>query len=204
VTPVVDPDTISSPDVTTEDLEIIVDVNAAEPGIQSGREVERGDVIRVAVVIANAPEHVNFIGGVSTLQFNLWYDKRVLVAPTIAGGSSVDRNPDLNQEALGGEEAGWQCLPAPEGDRADPGGVDGDGLPETGQALLSCFTPSTGTESGTIVMAVVEFHAVGTGETTLVLEETSITDTIGIAYANCEGDPLEPWVPCREGKVTVK
>jgi hypothetical protein len=126
------------------------------------------------------------------------------VAPTIVGGSSTDRNPDLNANDLGGSDAMWDCLPSPQGDRDDPGSPDGDGDPATGQAFLSCFTPGTGRASSTIVLAVVTFQAIATGTSQLTLSAAELADGLGLAFAHCGDSPLEPTVPCVIAEITVK
>lgn len=202
-TAVVDPTQIAPPDPQANDLRLIIDTDAAAAGIQSSRDVRPGDTIRVAVVLANAPPYGGGAGGgVSAFQFTVNYDKTKIVAPTIAGGPAIDRNPDLNEPVLG---EGWTCLPAPEGDLDDPIGNQGDGNPATGEAMLSCFSPD-GTAGGTLVLGVVTFQAVATGSTELSLTDVVVGDTVGLEVARCEsgGNEGEPIVPCVRATINVR
>ena len=193
---------IAPPNPPDNTRQLIVDMDASKPGIQSSRDVKVGDVFRVGIVVVNAPVYQNNTGGVSTVQFTLNYDRTKLIAPTIEGGSSTDRNPDLNTAALG-EDAQWACLPAPQGDLDDPNGQPGDGDPTTGQAFLSCFTPGLGHQSGTIVLATIEFHAIASGTSQFKLSDLQITDVVGFAFY-CDGDPTGDDVPCRSGSVNIR
>ncbi len=213
VTPVVDATQIAAPNPpqdgcgSTETIcRFIIDMDASTPGIQSSRDVKVGDVFRVAVVFVGVPPPGGSFGGLSAFNFNLNYDRTKLIASTISGGSSTDRNPDLNVPALGGDAVGWSCLPAPEGDLDDPGGIDGDGDPATGQAFLSCFTPATGQASGDLVVAVVEFHAIAKGAVPLRLSDINTSDKIGSPLGQCTGDPDKSVkeVPCDPGTVNVQ
>jgi hypothetical protein len=205
VTPQVDSTVIAPPDPPSNDLQLLIDLDASTPGIQSTRDVKVGDVFRASVVIVNAPQFENDAGGIGAFNFNLNYDKTKIIAPSIAGGPSTNRNPMLNMAALGGDAAGWSCLPAPEGDLDDPGGIPGDGVPGTGQAFLSCFTPGTGHEGGTIVLATIEFHAVATGSSNLALSEVELSGgSLFIAFAHCNGDSVGPFVPCAPATVNVR
>jgi hypothetical protein len=175
-------------------------MDASTPGIQSSRDVHPGDTFRVAIVAVNIPPYNNNMGGIYALNFNLNYDKTKIVAPTIAGGPTTDRNPRLNVAALGGADAQWNCLPAAEGDLDDPGGTDGDGNPATGQAFLSCYAAGTPSVGGTQVVATVEFTAIATGSSELKLSETALADAVAIEFAHCEGDAANPpFVPCPSG-----
>jgi hypothetical protein len=203
-TPSIDPDTIAEVEAPDHQLRIVIDMNASEPGIQRERTVKRGDRFKVGVVVFNAPPFSNNIGGISNLEFKIRYDRRVILAPTYEGGPATARNPRLNVEGLATEGATWQCLPAPEGDLEDPIGIFGDGLPETGEAFLSCFTIGRATQSGDKVLGVVEFYAIDEGESDLQLFGVSLGDGLPIIWANCEGDLLEPQVPCDPGSVKVE
>jgi hypothetical protein len=203
VTPIVDSTEIAEPQATGE-LRLVVDLDASRAGIQSTREVNVGDTIRVAVTIVNAPESVNNIGGVTAFNWNVDYDKTKIVAPTIEGGPVTQRNPMLNVDDLGGAAAGWDCLPAPEGDRDDPGGLEGDGDPAHGQAFLSCYTPGTGKQGGTIVLGVVTFQVIAPGSTTLSISQLSVGDPLGAEFATCPGDSGPAKVPCDSATLTVK
>ncbi len=198
----VDSRDIAAPNPPNNTRQLIIDMNASAPGIQSTRDVKVGDVIRVAIVVVDAPVYQNNTGGVSAVQFTLNYDRTKILAPTIEGGSSTDRNPDLNTNALD-NNAQWACLPAAQGDLDDPNGIPGDGDPATGQAFLSCFTPGIGHESGTLVLATVEFHATATGTSTLSLTDTAITDVVGFGF-NCEGDSADNLVPCQSATINVR
>jgi hypothetical protein len=186
VTPVTDPTTIAPPQASGE-LRAIVDADASTPGIQSTRDVNVGGTIRVAVVIVNVPPLTNDLGGVSAFNFILNYDKTKIFAPTITGGPATQRNPFANIAGLD-QAANWDCLPAPEGDLDDPGGVEGDGSPETGQAFLSCFTFSPGTANATLVLGVVTFNVIASGTVTLSLSNFEVGDSLGLSYGQCPGD----------------
>lgn len=186
---------------------VIVDMDASTPGIQASRTVKVGDIFRVGVVFVKVPPYVNTIGGLNAFNFTLNYDKTKVIAPTISGGSPVDRNPKLNVDALGGPGANWTCLPAPEGDLDDPEGIAGDGDPNTGQAFLSCFTTSaSGQAGGNLVVATIEFYAVASGSTTFSLTNLVAADPLGTPSMTCasEPDPTAPVVDCAPGTVTVE
>jgi hypothetical protein len=204
VTPHVDPTEIAPPNPDTDTLSFVVDMDAGTAGIQTSREVNVGDEFRVAVVVVNVPPRVNDIGGLNAFNFFLDYDKTKIIAPTYSGGDPTDRNPDLNLPALG-PDAGWLCLPAPEGDIDDPGGIDGDGNPATGRALLSCFAPGTGAADGDLVLATVTFRAVASGSLKLELHNVVAGDALGIGIGKCVGDQDDaPEVPCLSGDLTVR
>lgn len=203
-TPVVDPTEIAPPDPESSDLRFVIDADASKPGIQASREVNPGDTFRVAVVAANVGEST---GGLSAVQWTLNYDRTKIFAATISGGDSTARNPDLNVDGLGGAQAGWQCLPAPEGDLDDPQGQNGDGNPATGQAFLSCFSVGSPNTMGDIVVAVVTFTAVAPGQVTLSLSDMVAGNGLAIAWAACEGQQGNddaPRVPCDTATVTVR
>jgi hypothetical protein len=199
-TPAVDPTNVAPPQPAGDQLEFLVDVDASTPGIQSSRDIKPGDVFRVAVVLANAPSDDD--GRIAAFNFTLAYDKTKIVAPSISGGASTARNPAPNLDALGGAD-GWLCLPAPEGDLDDPGGIEGDGDPVTGQAFLSCFTTGANGGTGTIVLATVEFQAVAAGTSDLRLGDVTVGNTT-LELAHCEGDGATPAVPCVAGSVAVQ
>ena len=192
-----DPANITDPQPNASGVEIIVDLDASTPGIQSERTVSVGDTVRVAIVATNLSQ------GVSAFNFFLDYDRTRVVAPSYAGGSSTDRNPDMNNAAMG---EGWTCLPAPEGDVDDPGGIEGVGNPFTGRALLSCFTTESQSASGTLVIATVEFIAVEAGTTQLSLSNVALfAEGLFVEFARCEGDATSgPIVPCRPGTILVQ
>jgi hypothetical protein len=208
-TPVIDPTTIADPgaapppndgqgggsggDATA--LQLAIDLDSATPGIQTTRDIAVGDIVRVGVVVLNVPAGP----GISAFNFEVDYDKTKAVAPTYAGGEATDRNPDLNDDAVG---AGWSCLPAPQGDLDDEGGTEGDGNPATGQAFLSCFV-SDGNKTGTVVVATIEFHAVAAGTLSLSLSNVNIGVGDGIEVARC-GDSDAHVVPCAGATLTVR
>jgi hypothetical protein len=202
ITPIVDPTEIAEPQVQGE-LHMVIDLDAATPGIQATRDVNVGDTIRVGVVIVNAPQHVNDLGGISAFNWVVNYDKTKIVAPTIAGGLATQRNPFANIAAVGGAAANWDCLPAPEGDLDDPGGIDGDGDPNTGQAFLSCFS-TAGVTGGTIVLGVVTFQAIAPGSVNLTLSQLSVGDLLGTEFATCPVDTGPAKVPCDGATLNVK
>ena len=201
----IDAKTIAAANPGVSDIQVIIDLDATQPGIQSTREIKVGDVIEVGVVIANVPAYDSSgSGGLTALNFDMLYDRTRVIAPTYINGPSTDRNPDLNLGALGGPEAQWLCLPAPEGDRDDPGGPDGDGLPETGETFLSCYSPQLGHESGNIVVATVEFRAVKSGTIELALNQVAFYDVAIGEIASCPGDGLVHPVPCPKATLTIK
>lgn len=189
VTPQVDPTEIAPPQPQTSGVEILLDLDASTPGIQSSRDVRVGDVIRAAVVISNSP-------GVANFNFTLRYDKTKLFSPTITGGPATDRNPDLNVDALGGAAAQWECLPAPAGDLDDiPDSNLGNKDPNVGEAFLSCFTFGYVTPPGTYVLATVEFQAVAAGDVTFSFSEVAIATQGSAPIGSC--DPvLDTEIPC--------
>jgi len=203
-TPVIDPTQIAPPNVSTADLSLVVDMDASTPGIQSSRDVNPGDVFQVGIVLTNIPPNQNNIGGIAAFNFQLNYDKTKIVAPTYAGGPGTDRNPRLNLADLGGPDAGWQCLVAAEGDLDDPGGLGGDGKPETGEAYLGCFSGTGTTASGTIVLATVSFTAIAKGSTQLTLSDVAVADGVAVEFAHCAGDDANAVVPCEAGAANVQ
>jgi hypothetical protein len=191
----IDPATIADPGVSGGGTQFIIDTNASEPGIQTSRTVRVGDVFRVGVVLAN-------INDLATFNFMLNYDITKAIAPTINGGSSLGRNPDINESGLGGEAAQWSCSPpAPEGDADEPGLMTGDGDPATGQAFISCFTPAITRQNGTFVLATVQFQAVATGTFQLSLDDTQAFDSSFSESAGCPGVTV---VPCQTASITVE
>jgi hypothetical protein len=185
-------------------LRLIVDADASAAGIQPARVVDAGDTFQVAVVLAAAPSFDGTRGGVASFNLELDYDRTKIVAPTIAGGPTTQRNPRPNVAALGGDAAGWGCEPAPEGDLYDPGGTEGDGDPATGQAFLSCFMTGPSPASGDIVLATVTFVAVAPGDGALTLSHVAVADSAGVEFAHCPGDPAGPAVPCEAAALTVR
>lgn len=203
VTPIVDPTEIAEPEATGA-LRLVVDLDASRAGIQSTRDVNVGDTIRAAVAIVNAPQRVDDLGGVTAFNFVVTYDKTKIVAPTIAGGPATQRNPAPNIADLGGEAAGWDCLPAPEGDLDDPGGIEGDGNPATGEAFLSCFAPGTGDQGGTIVLGIITFQVIASGSQQLTLSDVSVGDAVGVEFATCEGATGASPVACEGATLNVR
>jgi hypothetical protein len=192
-----DPNTIAPPNASASGVEFIVDTNASEPGIQTSRSINVGDTIRVGVVLTNVPGE-----GLSSFNFILNYNRNTIVAPTVNGGSSLARNPDANEDGLGGPGPGFVCSPpGPEGDADEPGLVDGDGDPATGQAFISCFTTGQPAASGTVVLATVQFQAIAAGSTDLSFGETDSSSGTFTGLASC-GQP-ERTVPCRTASITV-
>jgi hypothetical protein len=190
----IDPTVIAPPDPAVAGLQVLVDADATSPGIQATRTVAVGDVFRVAVVAANAAD-------IAAYNFFLDYDRGLAIAPSYTGGSTTDRNPDLDEGTMG---AGWSCLPAPEGDIDDPGGIDGDGNPATGRALLSCFN-TTASASGSVVLAVIELRAVSAGSLSLALNEVALGNSVGAPLGQCNGGVLgDPDIPCTGATVTIQ
>jgi hypothetical protein len=191
----IDPTTIAPPDPTVAGLQILVDADASRPGIQATRTVKRGDVFRAAVVAANANEDI------AAFNFFVDYDRLKAVAPSYVGGAATDRNPDLDEGSLG---TGWSCIPTPEGDVDDPPGINGDGDPETGRALLSCFNTAASV-TGTLVLGVIEFRAVDSGELSLELGAVALGNSVGETVGQCGADsPGRPAIPCVSAVVTVQ
>ena len=188
-TPAVDSTDIAPPDPGTTGVNAIIDADATSEGVQSTRTVHVGDTFRVAVVLAGIPPLSGQIGGIASLDFTAGYDRTKIVAPTLVGGSSTQRNPDLNTDALDGDAADWDCLPTPEGDLDDPGGIPDDGKPDTGQAFLSCFTSGhvAVAGGGDVTIAVITFQAVAAGTTTLSFEMFDAGDGVGFSVATCPG-----------------
>jgi hypothetical protein len=205
----IDPQSIAATNSGAGGIEFILDLSASEPGIQSSRTIDVGDVIRVGVVIPNIPAFNGGEGGLAAFNFVVKYDRNVVVAPTIINGSSLARNPDINEGGLGGDAPGWSCLPpAPEGDIDDPGSfAPGDGDPSTGQAVVSCFGPGGGYASGELVIATIQFQAVGSGTTTLEFDSfalgNAIFDAVATAHGSCEDGSSAPVIPCRSATLTV-
>lgn len=189
VTPRVDPTEIAPPQPQTSGIEILLDLDASTPGIQSSRDVRVGDVVRAAVVISNSP-------GVANFNFTLRYDKTKLFSPTITGGPSTDRNPDLNVNGLGGAAAQWECMPAPAGDLDDiPDSNLGDKDPNVGEAFLSCFTFGYVTAPGTYVLATVEFQTVAAGDVTFSFADMAISGETSAEIGSCN-PVLGQEIPC--------
>lgn len=193
----IDSKTIATVDVSDPDVQVLIDLDASRPGVQSSRDVKVGDVIRVGVIVLNAPS-------ITALGFDLNYDKAKMVAPTIINGPSTDRNPDLNLASLGGPEAGWVCSPSPIGDR-DETDTSGDGDPSTGQAFLGCYTGGAGGDGGSVVMATTEFRVTGKGTAQFSLSGVSVYDRSYSIIARCDGDPGggDP-VPCRTATLNIQ
>jgi hypothetical protein len=191
----VDPPTLGSPD-PPGGFAVHIDLNASEPGIQTSRDIAVGDVIRVAVVIADYDHDIG------ALNFVLKYDKSRLFAPTITGGPPGDRNPDFNQ-SLGGA---LTCFPpAAVGDLGDQDLGDSD--PNTGEAFLSCFTgdPATAASGGSVVLATVEFHATSPGSSELSLVDFAIAEAPPALSETGSCNPvIDVPVDCRTATVTVR
>jgi hypothetical protein len=195
VTPNIDPTAVAPANPPNATYQLLVDVDPAAAGIQTERTVSVGDRVRVAVVLANIPAGST----VAAFNFEVRYDRNVVFAPSYTGGSSTDRNPDLIPTA-----GSWMCLPAPEGDMDDPGGIAGDGAAATGQAFLSCFAPD-GALEGTQVLGIVEFVATGIGSTQLQPAALTVGNSFAIAIGRCEGDGGDgPVIPCPASTLTVQ
>jgi len=85
----------------------------------------------------------------------------------------------------------------------DPGGLPGDGRPETGQAYLSCFTPTTPASSGTLVIATIRFTAIAAGTSALALTDVVAADNATLDFADCPGAGGSSGVPCVGATVNV-
>ena len=188
---------IAAPDPASTEVTFAIDTDASTAGVQTTRTVHVGDTIQVAVILANVPAD----RGIDAFNFTVDYDKTKIFAATLDGGSSVDRNPALNLAALG-PDAGWTCLPAPEGDLDDPGGTSGDGIPATGQAFLSCFTPGTGHATGSLVLATITFHVIAKGSTNLSLEEVFAGNASQIELGSCNPKVMVV-IGCAGATITV-
>jgi hypothetical protein len=202
-TPVVDSTQIAPLSPPSSEIAFYIDLDASTPGIQMTREVNPGDVFQVGVVLANVAPNQNNLGGLAAFNFILNYDKRKIVAPSYSGGLATNRNPKLNLADVGAT-AGWVCIPAPEGDLDDPGGIAGDGNPDTGQALISCATSGQGPSSGTLTLATITFTAIASGSTEMTLSDTAAADTVAIEFANCAVGGTHSIVPCPSSTLTVK
>jgi hypothetical protein len=173
------------------DMRIVVDVDASAAGIQETRTTAVDETFRVAIVATNVAADV------ASFNFFVDYDRRLAIAPSHTAGASTDRNPDLDESSMGD---GWSCLPDPEGDVDDPGGIGGDGDPETGRALLSCFN-TTRSVTGTIVLGILELRAVAGGELALTPNGVALGSPGGEIVAQCEGIAA---VPCVAATVTIR
>ena len=205
-TPVVDPTLTPVPAGTdptevaeTPEFRLAIDLDLTTPGIQGTRDINVGDTILAGVYIENMPAPSEG-GGIVAFNFTVKYDRTRLLAPTVGGDEPTNRNPDLNQAGLG---SGWSCLPAPEGDLDDPGGINGDGDPATGEAFLSCFSTS-GTRTGTILLATIEFHAVASGTSALDFMNVAVGAGAGDEVARCQDTAPGKVVPCTGGSVTIR
>jgi Cohesin domain len=187
----------------SSEIAFYIDLDASTPGIQMMREVNPGDVFQVGVVLANVPPNQNNLGGLAALNFVLNYDKTKIVAPSYSGGPATDRNPKLNLADVG-VAAGWMCGPAPEGDLDDPGGIAGDGNPDTGQAFILCTTSGLAPSSGTLTLATITFTAIASGSTEMTLSDTAASDAVGIEFASCPEGSSTNIVPCPSSTLTVK
>lgn len=196
----IDPPTVAAVNVSPGDVEYIIDANASESGIQPSRTIKVGDVIRVGVVLSNIPGD----RGLAAFNFELRYDISKIVAPTIEGGSSLGRNPDINEVGLNGSSVQWDCaLPAPQGDADEPGGYAGDGDPATGQSIIGCTTPGTGQQTGTVVLATVLFQAIAPGTVTLTLGDDSNTASYDFSFNNIGDCGFQIPLACRSATITV-
>jgi hypothetical protein len=200
----IDPYDIAPPNASASGIEFIIDTNASEPGIQGTRTVKVGDVFRVGVVVTNIPAPSGGQGGLTAFGFEMLYDIRRIIAPTIEGGSSLGRNPDMNEAGLGGAAPEWSCLPpGPEGDADEPGGYIGDGDPATGQAIIGCYTPGRLPQSGTLVLATVQFQAISPGTLTLRLSGNERTGVFDVSFQTLADCGLFAPVPCRTASINV-
>ena len=191
-------------------MQAILDLNASEPGIQTTRTIKVGDVIRVGLVLTGIPSYDGGIGngGIAAFNAQIAYDYAKIVAPTIINGSSLSRNPDLNEGSLGSGPGGWNCLlPAPQGDADDPGSFTGDGDPETGQAMISCFADGvTNYSSGEIVLATVQFQAVASGDVDLSFYpgDTDFFDANATQIGDCDDSADVAPISCNSATLTVE
>jgi len=162
------------------------------------------------------------LAGITRLLANEWAGKGINVNAIVPGyfktnntealRADPQRNREILQripagrwgkpEDLGGAASNWDCLPAPEGDLDDPGGIDGDGVPNTGEAFLSCFS-TAGTTGGTVVLGVITFQAIASGSVNVALTHASVGDLVGVEIATCPGDTGPAKVPCNGGALTV-
>jgi hypothetical protein len=140
-------DTLTDPP-QTGGATIRVDADPATPGVQTVRTTGVGSVT-VDIVGAG-------LGDVSAFNFDLEYNPSIFLGPTIATGSTLDRNPDANQSFLQSSGRAFQCSPP------NPGGaVSSAGLMA---ARISCV--STGDMAGAdtaagSVLASVTLNVVG-------------------------------------------
>jgi hypothetical protein len=190
-----------TPQPSAAGVALVVDADGAAAGVQSRRDAAVGDALSVTVVIDGAPQS-GAGAGISGFAFVLQYDRAVLSAPTLADAPSIDANPDLREDALGPGGTGWECVPAPEGDLDDPGGVAGDGNVASGQAFLSCFAPDGSAPGGAVALADVRFVAEAPGETAVRLASATVADADGVEFAGCDSEA--PQARCEAATVTVR
>jgi hypothetical protein len=84
-----------------------------------------------------------------------------------------------------------------------PGGIEGDGVPASGQAFASCFTLGDAAAGGTHTLATITFTATTPGESVLSFSAATIAGATGEEYAHCAGAPDGPVVRCLAATITV-
>jgi hypothetical protein len=171
---------------------VSVDTDPTVPGIQTKRTV-RGGTFTVDIVVSGLPASP----GLAAFQFDLVYDQRVLLAPTLgAPVSALDRNPDANQEYLNSTGHDFDCgMPAPSG--------DGDPDSAVGAAFILCLSIADAPAiAGEGVLASVTFQVVGSGTADLRLDMVALCDTEVNEIGSCYGD-MEPTADCRGASVEV-
>jgi len=153
---------------------IAIDANPGAAGVQSSRAVGTG-TFTVDVVAANLDD-------VAAFNFDLEYDPAVFSSPTIASGSSLDRNPDANQAFLESSGRAFTCSPA------DPQGAVTLGARKA--ARISCY--STGSDHGPdatdgALLATVTLNVIGTpgAGSTLALRNVNVFDHHKDEVAGC-------------------
>jgi hypothetical protein len=153
---------------------IAIDANPGAAGVQNARAVGAG-AVTVDVVATN-------LADISAFNFDLEYDPAVLSAPTIASGSSLDRNPDANQAFLQSTGRAFICTPP------DAAGALTSGTKKV--ARISCFSTGTGagaSATSATPIASVTLNIVGApgAGTALALKSVNAFNHDGEETASC-------------------
>ena len=153
---------------------VVIDVNPAAPGLQTSIAVS-GPSLTVDVAAANLDD-------VSAFNFDLEYDPAVFSGPTIASGSSLDRNPNANQAFLDSEDRLFTCSPA------EPLGAVTLGTKKA--ARISCYSSGSdhGPDTGAgAVLASVTLDVIGSpgAGSALALKNVNVFDHHNEESASC-------------------
>ena len=119
------------------------------------------------------------VGDLGAFNFKLIYDDTRL-APVAGGGSSIEGNPDFNQQALGAQ---WTCsLPAGSA-TAD---IDPATGPGHGVAFLSCFTTSAAPViNNGVIVATLTLKVLVAGETGITIAEANFAHADSVEIGSC-------------------